>query len=38
MARNKLSEREALKALAKSTGIRRSNLYRLWQAEKSADR
>ncbi|MGH9446694.1 MAG: 16S rRNA (cytidine(1402)-2'-O)-methyltransferase [Terriglobia bacterium] len=36
MASSELSEREALKALAKSSGISRSELYRRWQVEKSS--
>jgi 16S rRNA (cytidine1402-2'-O)-methyltransferase len=37
MRKEKLSEREALKALARSRGISKSEVYRLWQAEKAAD-
>jgi 16S rRNA (cytidine1402-2'-O)-methyltransferase len=35
MTEHEVSEREALKLLAKSRGIPRSELYRRWQAEKS---
>ncbi len=35
MRKEKLSEREALKTLARSRGISKSEVYRRWQAEKS---
>lgn len=35
MAGGKLSEREALKKIARSTGASKSDLYRQWQAEKA---
>jgi 16S rRNA (cytidine1402-2'-O)-methyltransferase len=34
MRKEKLSEREALKVLARSKGISKSEVYRRWQAEK----